>query len=50
MLVRRTGEAVPLSGRLGGEELNPDGEEGDLSMIDELTIRAPLASTPISGC
>jgi hypothetical protein len=29
---------VPLSGILDGEEMNPYGEEGDLSMIDELNL------------
>jgi hypothetical protein len=38
VLVRRSGDAVRLSGSLDGEELNPYGTEGDLSMIDELNF------------
>jgi hypothetical protein len=38
ILVRKSGGAVPLSGSLDGEELNPYGAEGDLSMIDELNF------------
>jgi len=38
VLVRRSLDPVPLSGSLDGEEMNPYGEEGDLSMIDELNL------------
>jgi hypothetical protein len=38
VLVRTSGEPVTLSGSLDGEELNPYGAEGDLSMIDELNL------------
>jgi hypothetical protein len=38
VLVRRSLDPVPLSGSLDGEEMNPYGEEGDLSMIDELNF------------
>ena len=36
MLVRKSGEPISLSGPLNAEQLNPYGEEGDLSTIDEL--------------
>lgn len=36
VLVRKSGEPVSLSGSLDAEALNPYGEEGDLSAIDEL--------------
>ncbi len=38
VLVRKSGEPIRLSGSLDGEELNPYGEEGDLSAIDELNL------------
>jgi hypothetical protein len=38
VLMRRSGEPIRLSGLLNGEELNPYGEEGDLSAIDELNL------------
>jgi hypothetical protein len=49
VLIRTSGVPVPLSGSLDGEELNPYGAEGDLSMIDELnravaTFRRELAA------
>jgi hypothetical protein len=49
VLIRTSGAPVPLSGSLDGEELNPYGAEGDLSMIDELnravaTFRRELAA------
>lgn len=36
VLVRKEGEPIPLSGTLDAESMNPYGEEGDLSAIDEL--------------
>jgi hypothetical protein len=36
VLVCKNGESIPLSGTLDAEALNPYGEEGDLSAIDEL--------------
>jgi hypothetical protein len=36
VLVRKEGDPIPLSGGLDAEALNPYGEEGDLSAIDEL--------------
>jgi hypothetical protein len=36
VLVRKTGDPIPLSGSLDAEHLNPYGEEGDISTIDEL--------------
>jgi hypothetical protein len=59
LLVRSSGEAVPLSGSLNGKELNPYGAEGDLSMIDELNFTVakfrrelaasgPSSSPPVS--
>ncbi|HEV8564064.1 MAG TPA: hypothetical protein VGR41_04065 [Actinomycetota bacterium] len=36
VLVRKSGDPIPLSGSLDAERMNPEGEEGDLSAIDEL--------------
>jgi hypothetical protein len=36
VLVRKEGDPIPLSGTLDAESMNPYGEEGDLSAVDEL--------------
>jgi hypothetical protein len=51
VLVRTVGEPIALPGDLEGEQMNPIGDEGDLSAVDELNRLAKRVrrGEPIAG-